>query len=143
MSEDYYMDPSGGAQVEPEPIQPSPDLQKLIEAELKAVYDRSFSGRNPELGKMIKCQVCGRRHRSSIECKQIFKQLWVDEDLETGELSIQYAMVPLPEQNQKSYKAVLGAAPFKGKRLKPHGKRRPRPLHKYKPKIKLDKGPEV
>ncbi len=26
----------------------------------------SFSGRHPELGKMIKCDGCGRRHRSSI-----------------------------------------------------------------------------
>lgn len=109
-----------------EPIQPSPELQKLIDAELKVVHDRSFSGRHPELGKMIKCQVCGQRHRNSIVCKQVFKQLWVDEDLETGELSIQYATVPLPDQNQKSYKAVLGAASFKGKRIKPHNTGRPR-----------------
>ena len=28
---------------------------------------RSFSGRNPELGKMVNCQLCGLRHRAT-EC---------------------------------------------------------------------------
>jgi hypothetical protein len=33
---------------------------------------RSFAGRNPELGKMIKCAVCRRRHRESVRCEQKF-----------------------------------------------------------------------
>jgi hypothetical protein len=36
---------------------------------LKEIRSRSFSGRHPELGKMIKCQICGTRHRSSKICK--------------------------------------------------------------------------
>jgi hypothetical protein len=27
---------------------------------IQAIRSRSFSGRHPELGKMLKCQVCGR-----------------------------------------------------------------------------------
>lgn len=33
----------------------------------KAFKQRSFSERNPELGKMIKCQLCGQRHRDSVK----------------------------------------------------------------------------
>lgn len=36
-----------------------------------AFHQRSFSQRNPELGKMIKCASCGHRHRS-YECPQRF-----------------------------------------------------------------------
>lgn len=35
-------------------------------------YSKSFSERNPDLGKMIKCQICTRRHRSSQVCEQRF-----------------------------------------------------------------------
>jgi hypothetical protein len=31
----------------------------------KSFRQRSFSGRNPELGPMIKCAECGRRHRDN------------------------------------------------------------------------------
>lgn len=34
----------------------------------KARKSRSFSGRNPLLGKMIKCAKCGRRHRDEESC---------------------------------------------------------------------------
>lgn len=43
----------------------------LIDAVVKFWHQRkvkSFSQRNPELGKMIKCQVCQHRHRSSQTC---------------------------------------------------------------------------
>src|SRR5271163_2853913 len=32
---------------------------------------RSFSGRNPELGPMIKCQQCGLRHRDNVKHEPI------------------------------------------------------------------------
>jgi hypothetical protein len=32
-----------------------------------ALTERSFSGRNPELGPMIKCQLCGLRHRDNVK----------------------------------------------------------------------------
>lgn len=34
----------------------------------KARRQRSFSGRNPQLGPMIKCPVCTRRHRDNETC---------------------------------------------------------------------------
>jgi hypothetical protein len=46
------------------------DAVANFEKELKR---RSFSGRNPELGRMIKCGVCRRRHRESERrCEQKF-----------------------------------------------------------------------
>lgn len=35
-------------------------------------YNKSFSGRHPELGKMINCQICSLRHRSSEVCVEKF-----------------------------------------------------------------------
>lgn len=94
----------------------SPEALAAAEEAISDIKSRSFSGRHPELGKMIKCQVCKLRHRGK-QCEQIFKQLWVDEDLETGELSIQYATVPLPGQNATP-RAILGAQHFAKKRMK-------------------------
>ena len=93
------------------------------DAALAAIRLRSFSERHPELGKMINCAVCRSRHRSSQKCEQKFKQLWIDEDVETGEFSIQYAIVPLPGQNGTP-KSIVGAAYFAKKRKNPHPSRR-------------------
>jgi hypothetical protein len=93
----------------------SQEVADLAAKALADVHDRSFSGRHPELGKMIKCQVCNRRHRDSIKCQQIFKELWIDEDLETGKFETVYATVPLHNQTP-TIKSVIGAAQFKGKR---------------------------
>ncbi len=41
-------------------------LTRAVEAFEEKRRDLSFSGRNPELGKMVKCDGCGLRHRSSI-----------------------------------------------------------------------------
>ena len=101
----------------------SPDAIAAADAALAAIADRSFSARHPELGKMINCAVCRSRHRSSQKCEQKFKQLWIDEDIETGELSIQYATVPLPGQ-KGTPKSVIGAAYFAKKRKNPHPSRR-------------------
>jgi hypothetical protein len=38
-------------------------IQELVDKTLLDLTKRSFSGRNPELGKMFKCQVCKMRHR--------------------------------------------------------------------------------
>lgn len=119
----------------------SPEAIAAANAALGSIEDRSFSGRHPELGKMINCQVCHRRHRVVDvtyrehtdengkkvvtllplvrDCKQVFKQMWVDEDLETNELSIQYAKVPLPGQ-KGTPKAIVGAAFFAKKRKNRH-----------------------
>lgn len=108
----------------------SPEAVTAAEEALGDIKQRSFSGRHAELGKMINCPVCRRRHRRTefafrehvdengkkfvtieplfSKCEQQFKQMWVDEDLETGELSIQYATVPLPGQ-KGTPRAILGA----------------------------------
>ncbi|HXQ37224.1 MAG TPA: hypothetical protein VN843_24655 [Anaerolineales bacterium] len=123
----------------------SPEALAAAASALESITNRSFSGRNSELGKMVNCRVCNRRHRKVDvvyrehfdengkktvtllplvrDCKQVFKQMWVDEDLETGELSIQYATVPLPGQ-KGTPKAILGATFFAKKRKK----RRPSPV---------------
>ncbi len=99
---------------------PKPTVEGAIASiqALAEIRGRSFSGRHPELGKMIKCAICSRRHRSSIKCEQKFKELHIEEDLETGEKEIIYATVP------KTRNGIVGAAAFKGKRLKPHPNRR-------------------
>lgn len=124
----------------------SPEVVAAADAALGDIKDRSFSGRHAELGKMINCPVCKRRHRAvdavyrehfdesgkktvtvlslASGCKQVFKQMWVDEDLDTGELSIQYATVPLPGQGKKGRqlgpKSIVGAAYFAKKRKNRH-----------------------
>lgn len=131
---------NGTFEIEPE-FKTSPEVIAAADAALGGIADRSFSGRHAELGKMINCKVCNRRHRAvdsvyrehfdkngkktvSIlpllrNCKQVFKQLWVDEDLDTGELTIQYATVPLPGQ-KGTPKAIVGAQFFAKKRKNRH-----------------------
>ena len=113
-----------------------PASQEAVDAASSAltnIRNRSFSARHPELGKMVKCQVCNRRHRDSIKCEQKFKELWVEENLETGEKTTIYAVamqekgVEVPSQisaQQPTLKQMVGAASFKGKRLNPHPNRR-------------------
>ncbi len=125
---------------EPEMEYPiTPGIENVIAKAHKEIRSRSFSGRHPEFGKMVKCQVCQRRHRDFIKCEQQFVQLWVDEDVETGERTIGYASLP-PENKKMTSKMTFGAAAFKGKRLNPHGKGRPRPLHKHEHKHEEETG---
>jgi len=49
----------------PEPMFKSTLSPEQIEAAGKALRDRSFSARNPHLGKMVNCAGCGRRHRAT------------------------------------------------------------------------------
>jgi hypothetical protein len=63
----------------------------------EALPERSFSGRHPELGRMINCKVCGRRHRAIPEC-------------------VERVLIP----TAKTRKGALGAATFVKKRLQPH-----------------------
>jgi hypothetical protein len=62
--------------------------------------NKSFSGRHPELGRMINCGVCETRHRASQLCKQKF-------------------VTEAPTR-----KTVNGALPVKGKRIRPHHSKR-------------------
>jgi hypothetical protein len=81
--------------------------QRAAEEALATIRERSFSGRHPELGKMINCQVCHVRHRENErKCVQIFTK-----DAEGNERSL--------ARTRQTIKTVLGAAQFKGKRLRP------------------------
>ncbi len=48
------------------PPEPNEALKTAIDKFEENLRSLSFSGRHPELGRMIKCDGCGRRHRSSI-----------------------------------------------------------------------------
>ena len=84
------------------------ELTDLTPAEkaIKEIQARSFSGRNPELGKMINCH-CGRRHRESE--KHDMKYI-----AEAGKTPATESLI-----EERRIRLVLGAAMFKGKRRKP------------------------
>lgn len=95
------------------------EVKKLVVKALNSIEDRSFSGRNPQLGKMIKCPVHGIRHRDIIKCEPKYAYDYTLEDMETGEKTDVLRVLPQKTRNQ-----VMGAAMFKGKRRKPHMSRR-------------------
>jgi hypothetical protein len=77
-------------------------VSEIVEQALAEVAARkaglSFSGRNPDLGPMIKCHVCGTRHRrNERKCEQNIT-------------------TPTPQTKR----GILGAAMFAKKRIKPH-----------------------
>ena len=78
----------------------SPEEQLVIDAAQKFREDytkKSFSGRHPELGKMVNCKVCSRRHRSSQVCEQ--------------------KIITPAAQTRKG---INGAGMFAKKRIRPH-----------------------
>lgn len=85
--------------MEEKPVFPEQTVEDAIKKLREDIADRSFSGRHPELGKMKKCQICQRRHRSSIICEENI-------------------LVPTAQTR----KGVLGAAGFAKKRVHPHKK---------------------
>jgi|SRR5579859_3581688 len=131
--EDHYLEPRGAikntiqdASDEITLKPPSPELEALVAETLAGIGAQTFSARNPHLGKMIKCQICGRRHRTvellythgaedgvkkatklvgGVKCVQQFKYLHTEEDLETGEKVDILATVPLPEQIERGLRA--------------------------------------
>ena len=82
--------------------QKSFDVKEAVEKALTAIQLRSFAGRHPELGKMVKCQVCNKRHREPV-CKSI------------------YAM---NAEGQPRIVEGVGRAPFTKKRFHPHPNKR-------------------
>ncbi len=73
---------------------------------------KSYSERHPEIGKMVNCPVCLRRHRGIIKCEQQFATGTHDPAPE-GEKVVLIA-------NQNTRKGVYGAAQFAKKRVRPH-----------------------
>ena len=98
--------------------------QKAAEQALSTIKDRSYAGRNPELGKMINCQFCGMRHRQNDtlrKCEQKFAATNREGDPVQGELLPPEGMTTLTARQ------LIGAAAF--------AKRRQRPRNKPKNKI--------
>lgn len=99
------------------------ELEPVVKAAIEKFHEerrhKTFSERHPELGRMINCQVCSRRHRESIKCVQNFKYLYTLEDTETGEKTDVFATAT-PHGEKPTYRQMIGAAVFKGKRRRPH-----------------------
>jgi hypothetical protein len=95
---------------------------------LKEIYARSFSGRHPELGRMIKCQVCGFRHREAIQHNQIFAKRWIVVNGEKIYTDEQLIAGKTPETEilleSQQIRLIVGASAFKGKRKNPPLNRR-------------------
>lgn len=107
----------------PEPFNVSAELQKAIDSVMESITCGSYSQRHPELGKMVKCQVCSRRHRASQKCEQVFTYRIGDYELfredEKGELVPDYRTAMRPNERHTK-RQVAGSAAFAKKRLKPH-----------------------
>ena len=126
-------------EVTPAPFNVSEELQKAIDAATSAIEGRSFSERHPELGKMVNCQVCHRRHRQTNvaytapikgkilplhnKCEQVFTYRVGDYEYfrkdATGELVPDYRTAINPDANP-TQKQVIGRAAFAKKRFHPH-----------------------
>lgn len=127
---------------------PAPEMEaKPTEAGQQAAVDavsdirsRSYSGRHPELGKMIKCQICGRRHRQIQELRghtetdgvkkasKLIGTIGCIQQFATGKYDIRDPKPLLvagetpetkPDDIHSPIKIILGAAGFKGRRIKP------------------------
>lgn len=48
------------------------NFNRAIAKTINAIRSRSFFGRNPQIGRMVNCAVCGRRHRDNLACKLIY-----------------------------------------------------------------------
>ena len=86
-------------------------VNAAVAAALRTIRNRSFSGRHPELGKMVNCPVCDRRHRGAI-CGPVYA---------VGRYATE--KVPLIA-SQDTYKGIYGAHTVAKKRLRPHAYRR-------------------
>lgn len=83
-------------------------LNRAVAAAVNAIRSRSFSGRNPQLGKMINCAVCDKRHRNSIVCTPKYGVGRYDPEKK-----------PLVASD-KTARGILGAARFAKVRFHPH-----------------------
>jgi hypothetical protein len=82
-------------------------VNEAVAKALQAIRNRSYAGRHPELGKMVNCPVCDRRHRGSI-CAPIYA---------VG----RYALEKTPLiASQETYRGVYGAHSVAKKRFNPH-----------------------
>ncbi len=85
------------------------DVKEAVAKALEAIKQKSFAERHPELGKMINCPVCLRRHRGAV-CAPKYAQ---------GRLGSMTEGIDLIAA-QNTAKGVMGAARFAKKRFHPH-----------------------
>jgi hypothetical protein len=110
--------------IQEEGFVPSPETTAAVDAALKTIAARSFSERNPELGNMIKCQVCQTRHRANErKCEQVFTYnkkgyVYYREDEKQG-LVPDYRTAIRPDESPTK-RQVVGSAAFAKKRYHPH-----------------------
>lgn len=91
-----------------------PEIVKKALAELR---DRPFSKRHSELGRMIKCQVCGLRHRENErKCVQQFAKFEDGTDASLEQIA--------QDSGKQTIKMVVGAKAFTKKRYRPHSNQR-------------------
>jgi hypothetical protein len=91
----------------------SQEVSDLVTKTLSDIRGRSYSERHPELGRMMNCQVCNRRHREP-QCQPRYHVLYTEEDPDTGETNDVLAVC-----QQQTLKGRIGATQFKHKRMKP------------------------
>jgi hypothetical protein len=98
------------------------NLAQLTQDTLKALRQRSFSERNPHLGKMRNCRVCGNRHRATVHCTASYathdaqgNPYYEAETPMIAPLPDQTPATPISERN-----AIIGRAAFARKRWFPH-----------------------
>jgi hypothetical protein len=138
-------------------IQPVPEAELVFKttltteqvvAAMTELRGKSFSGRHPELGKMVNCQVHGWRHRqfefNPTGCEQVFTHSVKDKDGRkyeqfreevvtdtegeegpNGEVPKKITLVPdyrtaVPADSKPTMKQIVGAARVAKKRFHPH-----------------------
>jgi hypothetical protein len=101
---------------------PTPEGQAAAEQALQEIRDRSFSGRNPHLGKMVNCPFCNLRHRQNErKCEQKFAE---EDGIVYG------ALVPPEGLTQLTKRQIFGARAFAKKRQRPRNKPK-KPMTKW------------
>lgn len=105
-------------------------MNKNVAAALAAIRARPYSGRNPQLGKMVNCQICGTRHRQVrlFEAREAIKSDGTVVSIEqtSSVCKMVYAVGRYdPDKkpliaSQIKLKGVFGAAMVAKKRIKPH-----------------------
>lgn len=90
-------------------------LQQAVEEFEAERAAKTFSGRHPELGKMIQCPVCDRRHQSSHTCIPVYAASKTEEEFD-GENWIPRILMA----SDKTRKGVYGASRFKRQRILKH-----------------------
>lgn len=104
-------------------IQPTEAGQKAAAEALEAIKDRSFAGRNPELGRMINCVHCGFRHRENQNgrsnadpCQEKFAKIDEVEQIAGETKHTKSENLIEAEIPRKQQRIIFGAKRVKGRR---------------------------